>query len=146
MIRRTAIQQLRRLAPRSSSRTQVHPLRYASSTAHENVPARLSPWLRRMIYAGGFGTLGLAAGSWLSEQMRPPPAPGTEEDKRRLERIQRVFDSGLPLVRELRDNPDYEESGVYENYSEEDRSHRISSGPMRGSRGLALQVGLLSTR
>ncbi|RJE19702.1 thioesterase family [Aspergillus sclerotialis] len=52
--------------------------------------------------------------------------------------IESLFDR-WPEVRKLRENPDYVESSVYENYSEEERAHRLSSGPLRGSRGLALQ-------
>lgn len=67
--------------------------------------------------------------------------PGTDEDSIRMKAIESLFNR-WPDVRKLRENPDYVESPVYENYSEEERAHRLSSGPLHGSRGLALQVGL----
>lgn len=61
-----------------------------------------------------------------------------------LQGIQRVFDVGLPIVQELRRNPDYVEKEVYDNFADEHKSHRLTSGPMAGSRGLGLQVSLVS--
>lgn len=78
----------------------------------------------------------------MDRKIGAPPLPGTEEDASEMRAIRYVFDNSLPVVVELRRNPDYVESEVYENYSEEDKAHRLSSGPLRGSRGLALQVGL----
>ena len=71
-----------------------------------------------------------------------PPLPGSAEDAVELDVIHFIFENELPIVKELRNNPDYVESKVYENYSEEDKEHRLTSGPLRGSRGVALQVGL----
>lgn len=78
----------------------------------------------------------------MDSKIGAPPLPGTGEDASEMRAIRYIFDNGLPIVNELRRNPDYVESEVYENYSEEDRTHRLSSGPLRGSRGFALQVGL----
>jgi hypothetical protein len=58
-----------------------------------------------------------------------------------LQEIQRVFDIGLPIVQELRRNSDYVEKDVYENFSEDHKEQRLTSGPLAGSRGLGLQVG-----
>lgn len=71
-----------------------------------------------------------------------PPIPGTDEDGIELDVIRYLFENDLPTVKNLRNNPDYVESEVYKNYSEEDKAHRLTSGPLRGSRGVALQVGL----
>lgn len=46
-----------------------------------------------------------------------------------------------PLVSDLRKDPDYVEWEAYENFTDEEKAHRLSSGPLRGSRGFALQVG-----
>lgn len=70
-----------------------------------------------------------------------PATPGSEKDEHALRNIRMIFDT-LPLVQQLRKDPDYLESGVYESFSEEKKPHRLTSGPMAGSRGLGLQVGL----
>jgi hypothetical protein len=59
-----------------------------------------------------------------------------------LQEIQRVFDIGLPIVQELRRDPDYVEKEVYQNFGDEHKTHRLTSGPLAGSRALGLQVGL----
>lgn len=55
--------------------------------------------------------------------------------------LQGIFDKATPIVQLLREDPDWEESDVYGNYSLEDKEHRLTSGPLKGSRGLGLQVG-----
>jgi hypothetical protein len=76
----------------------------------------------------------------MDKKIAAPPVPGTLEDKLQLQDIQHVFDTGLPLVQKLRADPDYVEMGVYENYSEDYRTRRLTSGALGGSRGIALQV------
>lgn len=83
-------------------------------------------------------------GRYIDQAVSAPPMPGSVEDLARLDVINSVYENSLPLVKELRENPDYVESNVYGNYSEEDKIGRLTSGPLRGSRGLALQVRLLS--
>lgn len=146
---RIALQPLRSLgAPsRSAFRVTSHPSsRYASTAAHVNpnaIPSQSSKWLRRLVYAGIFGGLGMFAGTRVDEKLAIPLVPGTKEDTSALERLQLVFDRATPVLMELRNNPDYEESDVYGNYSEEEKSSRLTSGPLRGTRGLALQVWFL---
>jgi hypothetical protein len=79
----------------------------------------------------------------MDDKVSAPPAPGSVEDRMELLEIQRVFDVGLPIVHELRRNPDYVEKDVYENFSEDHKEHRLTSGPLAGSRGLGLQVRYL---
>lgn len=79
----------------------------------------------------------------MDQQVSAPPEPGSVEDLAKLEEIYYAYENGLPLVKDLRANPDYVESNVYGNYTEEDKIGRLTSGPLRGSRGLALQVCLL---
>ena len=69
------------------------------------------------------------------------PAPGSEEDKREIGKILRFYGEALPIVRELRHDPDYIELDVYENFTEEQKMHNLTSGPLRGSGGVPLQVG-----
>jgi hypothetical protein len=76
----------------------------------------------------------------MDKKVAAPPVPGTPEDKLQLQDIQHVFDTGLPIVQRLRANPEFVEMGVYENYSEEYKTHRLTSGALGGSRGIALQV------
>ena len=76
-------------------------------------------------------------------QVSAPPVPGSFEDIAMLEEIHHAYENCLPLVQDLRKNPDYVEANVYGNYSEEDKIGRLTSGPLSGSRGLALQVCLL---
>lgn len=118
-------------------------LRYASFATHPNASTQPSRWPRRLIYAGIFGTLGVGAGTWMDSKVAAPPDPGSIEDEAEIQQIQRAFEIGLPLVQELRKNPDYVETDVYENFAEEHRTRRLTSGPLAGSRGLGLQVSCL---
>jgi hypothetical protein len=117
-------------------------VRNVSTAAQPNASREPSRWTRRLIYGGIFGTLGVGAGKWLDNKIAAPAVPGSLEDQMEIQEIQRVFDIGLPIVQELRRNPDYVEKDVYENFSDEHKTHRLTSGPLAGSRGLGLQVGL----
>lgn len=76
----------------------------------------------------------------MDKKISAPPAPGTDENRREVEEIRQFYDLALPIVHDLRSHPDYVESGVYENYTEEQNAHRLTTGPLRGSGGFALQV------
>ncbi|KKK18441.1 hypothetical protein P175DRAFT_0442156 [Aspergillus ochraceoroseus IBT 24754] len=124
------------------SRPIVRGSRHASTNTNpttHGVTPEPSRWPRRLIYAGIFGGLGLAAGKWMDNKLAVPPFPGTGEDERKMEEIRRTFEHGLPIVKQLREDPDYREADVYGNYLEEELRQRITSGPLRGSRGLAMQ-------
>lgn len=115
-------------------------VRNASTTANANTSAQPSRWRRRLIYAGIFGTLGMSAGKWMDSKFAEPPLPGTIEDQAELELIQRAYEIGLPIVQRLRQDPDFTEKEVYENFSDDHKIQRLTSGPLAGSRGLGLQV------
>lgn len=116
------------------------------STAPPNAPNASRPssrWTRRLVYAGIFGTLGYCVGGWVDSKVSSPPfLPGSLEDQYFSLDLQRAFDA-IPIVRELRSNPDYEEKNVYDNFADEHKSRRLTSGPLAGSRGLGFQVSLL---
>ncbi|OOQ82877.1 thioesterase family protein [Penicillium brasilianum] len=111
----------------------------SNAATSQNTSAQPSRWTRRLIYATIFGTLGISVGKWMDNKVAAPPLPGTPEDKMQLQDIQHVFDTGLPIVQRLRGNPDFVEMGVYENYSEESKTHRLTSGALGGSKGFGLQ-------
>ncbi|KAJ5952903.1 uncharacterized protein N7479_011316 [Penicillium vulpinum] len=114
-------------------------VRNVSTAAQANASRKPSSWTRRLIYAGIFGTLGVSTGKWLDNKIAAPPAPGSLEDQMELQEIQRVFDIGLPIVQELRHNPDYVEKDVYENFADKHKIHRLTSGSLAGSRGFGFQ-------
>lgn len=118
--------------------------RHTSTVTYANASSKRSIWLRRLAYATIFGGLGMLVGQRIEEKVAAPPVPGSLEDKIVMEELLRIYERAIPIVMELRSNPDYEESDVYQNYSEEENSHRLTAGPLRGSRGLALQVGFSS--
>lgn len=98
-----------------------------------------SRWTRRLLYIGIFGGLGLYAGKAAVNTVSAPSVPGTDEDAREMKKIQEAVNL-LPIVRKLRDDPNYVEWEPYTKIPEEEREHRLTSGPLKGSRGLAVQV------
>jgi hypothetical protein len=73
--------------------------------------------------------------------MSQPPPPGSPEDIQDMKEIRSSYES-LPVVAELRANPDFEELGANtgEEMSEEEKAGYLTAGAMGGSRGLAVQV------
>jgi hypothetical protein len=126
------------------ARAWRQPVRNVSTTAPPNASRPPRRWTRRLIYAGIFGTLGLWSGSWMEKRIiAPPHVPGSPDDRWELAQMERAYNVSLPIVQELRKNPDYVEKDVYEHFSSDHKSHRLTSGPLAGSGGLALQVSLL---
>lgn len=112
----------------------------ASDVAATSASQSQSRWTRRLLYIGIFGGLGLYTGKAAVNTVSAPPVPGTDEDAREMKKIQEAINL-LPIVRKLRDDPNYVEWEPYTNFSEEEKEHRLTSGPLKGSRGLAVQVG-----
>lgn len=117
------------------------PIRNVATNAPQPSIQQRSPWLRRLAYIAIFGVLGKIAGDYTEKTILFPNVPGTVDDKVALQGIEAVYNT-LPVVQKLRENPNYKESAVYENFSEDSKPHRLTSGPMAGSRGLGLQVGV----
>lgn len=70
-----------------------------------------------------------------------PPPPfhrGSTGDELLLERVSAALES-LPLVKELRDSPNVREWTAYSSLTAQERAHRLTSGPMGGSAGIAIQ-------
>ncbi|KAJ6113273.1 hypothetical protein N7523_006590 [Penicillium sp. IBT 18751x] len=139
MYSRRALQQSLRAATTSAPVLTRFSVRSASTAANANTSAQPSRWRRRLVYAGIFGAIGVSAGKWMDSKFVEPPLPGSIEDQAELEHIQHAYEIGLPIVQQLRQNPDFTENEVYENFSEDHKTHRLTSGPLAGSRGLGLQ-------
>ncbi|KAK2777895.1 hypothetical protein FQN53_002030 [Emmonsiellopsis sp. PD_33] len=75
---------------------------------------------------------------FLWDKVLRPPGPGSAEDVMEL-KILREKVAWLPIVQELRADPEYEEWEAYEDFEEEEKPHRLTSGPMSGSKGLGVQ-------
>ncbi|KAH8695071.1 HotDog domain-containing protein [Talaromyces proteolyticus] len=101
-------------------------------------PTKRSKWARRIFWATFFASLGYYTGQRYLQAFMSPAAPGTPEDARRLEELRRLVEY-LPIVQKLREDPQYKEWEAYEVFSEEQKMPRLTSGPLKGSRGLALQ-------
>ena len=117
-------------------------VRNVSTVVPQNPSPRLPRWMRRLIYAGVFGAIGMEAGKMIDKMVAVPPDVGSPEDEMKLQKIEHAFDIALPIVQELRNDPEWVETGVYGDFSDESKIHRLTSGPLSGSRGLGLQVSL----
>ncbi|PWY83494.1 hypothetical protein BO70DRAFT_335548 [Aspergillus heteromorphus CBS 117.55] len=134
------------LQPQALCRRAIPVSRSASTAAPEVVP-RPSRWRRYSRYLSivcrlGFCGVGLFAG-WIAVDFVSlrymPQVPGTSFDSLKLKSILADYESEPPVVKALREDPYYIEADVYGNYTEEEKLQRLSSGPLGGSRGLALQ-------
>lgn len=108
------------------------------TTSSSSSPTR-SRWPRRLLYATIFGGLGLYTGKNATAWLSAPPAPGTPDDAREMQRIQSTLDA-LPIVRQLRSDASWAEWSAYEAMSEDALKRRLTSGPLKGSRAFAVQV------
>lgn len=112
-------------------------------------PARreLPQWqrhLRSVSYAIIFGSVGYHGSAYVADRLIGPlPTPGTIEDEQVLKKLRSQLEK-LEVARSLRANPDFVEWEAYGSFSPEEKAHRLTSGPLRGSRGLALQVSFFS--
>lgn len=71
--------------------------------------------------------------------------PGSPEDIEITTSLNSRFDQ-LEIVKKLREDPDYTEWEPYGNFTEEVKKARLTSGCLRGSRGLSCQVGFNNIR
>ncbi|KAL2842215.1 HotDog domain-containing protein [Aspergillus pseudoustus] len=140
---RQAVQSRLRYAATHSSRPVLQSISVGSRnacTSTSRLPPGRSLWLRRLVYAGISGAIGYRLSRLQFNSMTSPaPLPGSEEDEYRMDRIEMFFEERLPIVKQLREDPDYVEVDVYGNYSWVDKEQRLTSGPLSGSGGLAFQ-------
>lgn len=98
-----------------------------------------SKWTRRLIWGLIFGSIGYYHSKGAIRQIIQPEAPGSRRDALKLATIRRKLEA-LPDVQSLRADPDYVEWDAYEDLSDTDKETRFTSGPLKGSRGIAVQV------
>lgn len=96
-------------------------------------------WTRRIFWGLLFGSLGYFYANSSVNRFLHPAEPGSKEDAVLLEYL-RIMVDHLPRVKELRLKPMYEEWDAYEDIT--DRERRFTSGTLRGSRALAVQVSI----
>ncbi|PGH08642.1 hypothetical protein GX51_01162 [Blastomyces parvus] len=94
--------------------------------------------LRSLLYVAIFGSLGYTIGNALTTFLTNPAPPGSHEDTLRVQYLRQVMDS-LEMVKKLRADPDYVEWEAYSNFTEEEKPHRLTSGPLSGSRNIPVQ-------
>lgn len=70
---------------------------------------------------------------------RPVIKPDSPEDVEAQKRLQAKFDR-LEIVQKLREDPEYVEWEAYGNFSPEEKEKRLTSGALKGTRGISMQV------
>lgn len=126
----------RRVVPTQLTST---PLRNNTTVALNNQRVPRFKWTRRIIWGLLFGSLGYSSTNLSLDRFLHPAEPGSKEDAAKLEYLQKLVDR-LPKVQELRLRPIYEEWDAYEDTTDKER--RLTSGALKGSRALAVQVSI----
>lgn len=98
-------------------------------------------WTRRIFWGLLFGTLGYYRGKLAINAFLYPAEPGSKEDATQLERLRKLVDR-LPVVQNMRKDPMYGEWDAYEDLTDTNKQRRLTSGPLKGSRALAVQVSI----
>ncbi|TAQ88712.1 hypothetical protein B7494_g2951 [Chlorociboria aeruginascens] len=103
-------------------------------------PPKRERSLRPYIWAAFFLLCGLTAGNTVRSIVSPlpPPEPDTEKDKKMVSYITSEAEK-IPLVQSLSTDPDWKTWEAYSSFAPEDRKHRLTTGPLGGSRGLGFQ-------
>lgn len=135
-----------RAVPRSFRRGVV-PTQLTSTPARKNTtlalnnnrPIRRFKWTRRIFWGLLFGSLGYYSAKSSANAFFHPAEPGSKEDAAQLERLRKLVDR-LPVVQKLRLDPMCDEWDAYEDFVDKER--RLTSGPLKGSRALGVQVSI----
>ncbi|ESZ92412.1 hypothetical protein SBOR_7220 [Sclerotinia borealis F-4128] len=93
--------------------------------------------LRPTIYASIFLLIGLTAGQYVSLVLSPPPLPEPSSPPDELMTSWlHAQASKIPLVQSLTEDPIWQSWDAYSTFTPEERPHRLTTGPLGGSRGL----------
>lgn len=130
-----------------SFRRGVVPKQLASTPVRNNTTFALNnnrritrfKWTRRIFWGLLFGSLGYFSTKSLVNAFFHPPEPGSEKDAIELKRLRKQVDR-LPVVQKLRLDPMCDEWDAYEDFVDKER--RLTSGPLKGSRALGIQVSI----
>lgn len=96
--------------------------------------------VRRLLWTVLFGGIGYVGTLSLSAILnRPVIEPGSPEDVEAQKRLQAKFNQ-LEIVQKLREDPEYVEWEAYGNFSPEEKDRRLTSGALKGTRGVSMQV------
>lgn len=104
-------------------------------------PPKPTRSLRPLIYATAFLLLGLTAGRLILVTIIPPPPPTPDSPTATaaLAALNTAADA-LPIIRSLRSAPEtWHEWPAYASLPPSARPHRLTSGPLSGPAGLAVQ-------
>lgn len=96
--------------------------------------------LRRLFWIVLFGGIGYVGTLSVSAVVnRPVIEPDSPEDVEAQKRLQAKFDQ-LEIVQKLREDLEYVEWEAYGNFSPEEKDKRLTSGALKGTRGISMQV------
>lgn len=93
--------------------------------------------LRPYIWSALFFSIGLLSGQYISLIVAPPalPAPGTKEDELMVKFLGEKAEQ-LPIVQSLSTDPNWISHDAYTSLPEEERAHRLTTGPLAGARAI----------
>ncbi|KAM3076452.1 hypothetical protein ACMFMG_007268 [Clarireedia jacksonii] len=130
-------------SPNSNNEPTPNP---ASTPQHRDLRSQFAPppplpkkkrSLRPVIYASLFLFLGLTTGQYLSLVISPPPLP---EPNTTPDDLMTTFlhdqASKIPLVQSLSSDPTWQSWDAYSGFTPAERPHRLTTGPLGGTRGL----------
>ncbi|KAL1956393.1 hypothetical protein VTO42DRAFT_7376 [Malbranchea cinnamomea] len=110
--------------------------RFTRFTDAERAKRRLN--IRRVLYLIIFSSFGYFASLPASRIRRPVIEPGSVEDSEALKELSAKVEE-LDIVKKLRSSPDYVEWEAYSNFSPEEKERRLTSGSLKGTRGISMQ-------
>ena len=122
--------------PPPPPQVQAQPLEPVLNTSEPPLP-RQKRNIRPFIYATIFFIIGATTGQYMALVVNPPPLPlpGTPEDEALSSWIFSRAEN-LPIVKSLSSDPNFVSWPAYSAFAEHERPHRMTTGPLGGSRGL----------
>ena len=121
---------------------QLTPIAVRNRTTYvfpHQYPTRRFKWTRRVLWGLLFSTCGYHYAQAQSDDFFHPPEPGSKQDAIRLYMLSKKVER-LPIVQDLRREINYDEWDAYEDITDANKERRLTSGPLKGSRALAVQV------